>query len=170
MTCLSLRSFRVRNSARNGLLALLLLSASATPTATTAATFSVDDSGTIATPSLTEARWSKAASGRGLSTDVEASVRVDARLNVRAWTGRQARIYMTAPRGTTVLFRTTWTTAGQLLPGELSRNPRALVWSGRIIAATLTDTLFLTLRTDGRALTTRQALEFGFEIDVDNSP
>lgn len=163
----------LRQRCRRGLSLLLCLTAMAATlggAGAAASTFAVDDSGTIATPSLAEARWSRAASGRGLSTDVEATVRVDARLNVRAWMGRQARIYMTAPRGTALPFRSTWTTAGQLLPGELLRNTRALVWSGRISTATLADTLYLTLQTDGRALSHRQTLEFGFEIDVDTSP
>lgn len=134
-----------------------------------AATFAIDDSGTVAYPSITEARWTKSASGRGLSTDVEATVRVDARLNLRAWIGRQARIYISSPRSTALAFRTTWTSTGQFLSGELGRNTRALVWTGRVSNPVLSDTLFLTLRTDGRTLTTKQALEFNFEIDVDNA-
>ena len=132
-----------------------------------AATFAVDDSGTVASPSLAEARWVKPGGARGLSFDVEATVRVDVRLNLRPWFGRQANIYMSAPRNSTVPFKTTWTSNGRLLPGTLTQGARALVWTGKIAESTLADVMMVTLTADGRTLAVKQALEFGFEIDLE---
>ena len=92
-----------------------------------AATFAIDDSGTLASPSLAEARWLRPDGARGLSFEVEATVRVDVRLNLRLWVGRQANIYMSAPRSNTVPFNTFWTSQGRLLPGSLTQGKRASV-------------------------------------------
>ena len=132
-----------------------------------AATFRVDDSGTTVFPALSEARWVRL-TGRGLSFDVEATVRVNVRLHVSAWQGKLVRVYMTSPRGSTPLFRTTWKGGSVLLPGSIDATSRALVWTGKLAQSTLSDAVTVTLRADGRTLNTPQSLEFGFEIDVDS--
>lgn len=131
-----------------------------------AATFRVDDAGTVVLPLLSEARW-LTRNGRGVSFDVEAVARVNVRLLVAAWQGKQVRVYMSSPRGSSVPFRASWTTGGLLLSGSTEGASRALVWAGKLAQTTLSDTMIVTLRTDGRRLNSQQSLEFSFEIDVD---
>jgi hypothetical protein len=131
-----------------------------------AATFRVDDTGTVVSPSFAEPRW-MASNGRGLSFDVEASARVNVRLNLAPWQGKSARIFLVSPKGNGASMRTRWTGSGVLLSGSIESGARALVWSGKVTQPQLADALNVVLRTDGRSLHAAQSLEFAFEIDLD---
>ena len=131
-----------------------------------AGTFRVDDAGTVVSPSFADTRWI-ASVGRGLSFDVEASARVNVRLNLSAWQGKQARIFLSSPKAHASSMRARWSSSGVLLSGSVESGARTLVWSGKINQAQLVDSLSLVVRTDGRALHAAQSLEFAFEIDLD---
>jgi hypothetical protein len=62
--------------------------------------------------------------------------------------------------------RARWTTQGRLLPGSLSSGERALVFDGLAGPASLSESLLLSLETDGQRLSTVQTLNFYFEIEV----
>lgn len=130
------------------------------------ATFRLSEAGTVVSDPVVNMRWRHFVPGRGADNTVEASLRVDLRLDLAAWLNRPARIYMVlAPvNSDRVLAR--WTTQGRLLPGSLWSGARALVFEGPAGPATLNESLLLTLETDGRHLTQLQMLNFYFEIEV----
>jgi len=131
-----------------------------------AATYRVDEAGTVVSQPVVNMRWRHLVPGRGADNTVEASVRVDVRLNLAPWLNKPARLYMVlAPvHSDRVLVR--WTTQGRLLPGSLYSGDRALVFEGTAGPAVLNESLLLTMETDGERLTQLQNLNFHFEIEV----
>lgn len=131
-----------------------------------AATFRVDEAGTVVSQPVVNMRWRHLVPGRGADNTVEANVRVDVRLNLAPWLNRPARLYMVlAPvNSDRVLVR--WSTQGRLLPGSLYSGERALVFEGAAGPAVLNESLLLTMETDGERLTQLQNLNFHFEIEV----
>lgn len=131
-----------------------------------AATFKVDDTGTVVSEPVVNMRWRQLVPGRGANHQVEATVRVDVRLNLTQWQRKPARIYMgLAPSPGDRVFAQ-WRSQGRLLPGSMHSGGRALVFDGIVTSATLTESLVLTLETDGRNLNGVQLLDFYFEIEV----
>jgi hypothetical protein len=131
-----------------------------------AATTRVDDSGTVVSQGVVPMRWKQLVPGRGADHSVEAGVRVALRLNLARWLNQPVRLYMAlAPAAGEPVFAS-WRTQGRLLPGALRSGGRTLVFDGVANAATLEETLDLTLRTDGRALVAPQSLQFYFEVDT----
>ena len=131
-----------------------------------AATTRVDDSGTVVSQGVVPMRWKQLVPGRGADHSVEAGVRVALRLNLTRWVNQPVRLYMAlAPAAGEPVFAS-WRTQGRLLPGALRSGGRTLVFDGVANAATLEETLDLTLRTDGRALVAPQSLQFYFEVDT----
>ncbi|MGL4574132.1 MAG: hypothetical protein ACRCV9_04995 [Burkholderiaceae bacterium] len=149
--------------------AVLLLACAATlpVTALHAATFKVDDSASETLQVTSTAQWVSLNPGRGASNDVEVRTRVQVRLNVAPWLNRQGKIYMVSSGQSTTPFVMSWTSSGTLLPNRMLQGQRALVYSGKIGSAQLSDVFHVTLRADGRHLATPTALRFGFEIDVE---
>lgn len=133
---------------------------------TSAATYRVDEAGTVVSQPVVNMRWRHLVPGRGADNTVEASVRVDVRLNLAPWLNKPARLYMVlAPvNSDRVLVR--WTTQGRLLPGSLHSGDRALVFEGAAGPSVLNESLLLTMETDGERLTQLQNLNFHFEIEV----
>ncbi|MFM2398541.1 MAG: hypothetical protein RL341_698 [Pseudomonadota bacterium] len=132
-----------------------------------AATFKVDDSASETLQATSTAQWVSLNPGRGASNDVEVRTRVQVRLNVTPWLNRQGKIYMVSTGQSTTPFVMNWTSSGALLPNRMLQGQRALVYSGKIASAQLSDVFHITLRADGRHLATPTALRFGFEIDVE---
>ncbi len=131
-----------------------------------AATTRVDDGGTVVSQGVVPMRWKQLVPGRGADHSVEAGVRVALRLNLTRWLNQPVRLYMAlAPAAGEPVFAS-WRTQGRLLPGALRSGGRTLVFDGVANAATLEETLDLTLRTDGRALVAPQSLQFYFEVDA----
>lgn len=128
-------------------------------------TFRVDDTGTVVLDPYLEMKWQPALSSSG-SRIVSATTKVSAQLNLTAWIGKAARIYMTLPRNAGPTIRATWSTGGTLLPGRLLSGDRALVYAGPIRSGLLRDLIDLTLEVDSTRLVQPQALAFGFEIEV----
>lgn len=145
-----------------GLLAAVLLGGAGVNATTTR----VDDSGTVVSQGVLPMRWKQLVPGRGADNSVEASVRVALRLNLARWLNQPVRLYMALTPALGEPVYATWRTQGRLLPGTLRSGGRALIFEGVANAALLEETLDLTLRTDGRALVSTQALQFYFEVDT----
>jgi hypothetical protein len=144
--------------------ALLLLALAA---GAEAATFRVDDSGSVPLEASTLMRWRQVAPSRQADNTMEGIVSVQVRLNLAAWQGRQARLFLVLPEQPIGPVRATWTTQGRLLPGQLVAGQRALVYAGAITMSRLEEVLLLKLETDGTQLDNSHRLNFHFEIDVD---
>lgn len=146
--------------------AMLLVASVLTAQHASAATTRVDDTGTVATQSVVPMRWRQLVPGRGADNSVEASLRVALRLNLSRWLNQPVRLYMgLAPVAGEPIF-VSWRTQGRLLPGSLRSGGRTLIFDGIVSTASLEETVELLLKTDGRALTSSQALQFYFEVDT----
>ncbi|MBU1359280.1 MAG: hypothetical protein KKC79_06890 [Gammaproteobacteria bacterium] len=141
-------------------LALVLSSAAA------AATFRVDDTGTVVGQAITPMRWRQLVPGRAGDNTVEGRVNVALRLNLSPWLNRPARIYMALAPTEGEQLTATWRTQGRLLPGQLRSGSRSLVFEGTVREAFLQESIALELSADGRMLERPQALQFFFEIEV----
>jgi hypothetical protein len=131
-----------------------------------AATFRVDDTGSIPNNSTLTMRWKSLAPNRAASDSVEGATLVTMRLNVAQWLNKTGRIYMVLPQQPIGQVTVEWTTQGKLLPGKLISGERTLVYAGPIRSTTLEDTFSVKVQTDGKRLASPQRLEFHFEIDV----
>ncbi|PRH83703.1 hypothetical protein C6N40_00735 [Arenimonas caeni] len=125
----------------------------------------VDDSQSQVLGSTLRLKWDQAAPRDGRAGTLSGSITVLVRLDVRAWRGRNARIYQTLPAqaGADVLAH--WTSQGVLLPGQMRSGERALVYAGPITSDFLQDTFRLTIRANGDTLERAERLDFGFEIE-----
>ena len=133
-----------------------------------AATFRVDDSGSIPGEGQTPMRWRSLAPDRGAgSNDVEGNLLVTVRLNLAPWLNRQGRIFLVLPQQPAGQVNAEWSTQGKLIAGRVTSGNRTLVYSGPIRSPLLEDTMLLRVSTDGRRLVGSQRLEFNFEIDID---
>ncbi|RYX95349.1 MAG: hypothetical protein EOO28_11330 [Comamonadaceae bacterium] len=148
------------------LVLLAALCASMVPLAVSAATARVDDTGTTLSQGVVTMRWRQLVPGRASDNTVQAGVRVALRLNLQRWLNQPVRLYMALPPATCEPVHAEWRTQGRLLPGSLRTGARTLIFDGVATAALLEETLDLTLRTDGRSLTSTQSLQFYFEIDT----
>lgn len=131
-----------------------------------AGTTRVDDSGTVVSQGVLPMRWRQPVPGRGADNSVEASVRVALRLNLSRWLNQPVKLYMGLAPAAGEPVHATWRTQGRLLPGSVRSGARTLMYDGIAGAASLEETLELTLRTDGRALASPQSLQFYFEVDT----
>lgn len=145
--------------------AAALLAWSAGPQAS-AATFRIDETGTVVNAAVLNMRWHQLVPGRSSDNTVEGTVRVDVRLNLAPWINKPARIYMVLAPVSGERVKARWTTQGRLLPGSLSSGDRTLVFEGPAGPAVLNESILLTLETDGQRLVQLQTLNFYFEIEM----
>jgi hypothetical protein len=137
----------------------------AVPIASSAATFRLDDSMSQVSPPVSEWRWVPF-SLRGGNSELVMDVRVTARIDTRAYEGRQGRIYMLMPADAAGITAT-WTTDGRMLGGRLVAGERALVYAGPIPAPWLEDRLQVRLSTDSRfPASPSNRLSFHFELET----
>lgn len=141
------------------LLALLAVQANA-------ATYRVDDTGTVVGQAVTPMRWRQPVPGRVADNTIEGQVSVALRLNLSQWVMRQARIYMLLAPTENERLVATWRTQGRLLPGSMRGGDRVLVFEGVVREPFLQETILLNLTADGRALERAQSLQFNFEIEM----
>lgn len=147
-----------------GAAALALL----TPAVPDAATYVVDDSGTIPFEAQAAMRWrDAAAAGRQLSNEIEGGAAVNVRLNLQPWLNRNGRVYLALPQQPVGVVNVEWATQGRLLPGKLQSGERTLVYAGPIRSPFLEERLTVRVVADGRRVIASQRLQFHFEIDVD---
>lgn len=130
-----------------------------------AATTRVDDSGTVVSQAVVPMRWKQLVPGRGADHSVQAGVQVALRLNMARWLNQPIRLYMALGPAVAEPIYASWRTQGRLMAGALRSGGRVLVFDGVSGVALLEETIELTLRTDGRALTAPQALQFYFEVE-----
>jgi hypothetical protein len=157
---------RTRSPVRHSGIAGLVL-ACAGHLAATAASFPVDDSASQVLDQNVRMQWETAAPGVGSSPRVVGQATVIVRLDVSAWRGSAGRIFMTLPPRAEAPVEARWTTRGRLQPGSIRSGERAMVFAGPILLDLLEDTLVLRIATDGELLERDEALEFGFEIEVE---
>jgi hypothetical protein len=131
-----------------------------------AATFRVDDSGTLVSQPVTPMKWRQVVPSRTGDNAVEGQLNVALRLNLTNWVNRPARIFMALAPTEGELLTATWRTQGRLLPGSVQGGSRTLVFDGVVRDPFLVETIQLNLLADGRLLTRTQRLQFYFEIEV----
>lgn len=152
---------------RGRLLACLGAAAWLVATAAHANPHLLDDSGTHTVPPHVQMRWRELPPGTPGADGMEAQVRVNVRMDTRAWVGRSARIYLVLPRDQASTIDAQWTTQGRLLPGRLVSGDRALVFAGVVPAASLEDQLHMRLRSGPDWESASRRLDFRFELDAD---
>lgn len=152
----------VRNPSRRWtcLLGLLIVSASH------ADSIRLDDSGSYAVQPHVRMQWQSAIASTGSSAATEARVRVQIRIDTRAYAGQQGRIYMVLPLDAGPPLRTQWQTEGRLLPGSLVSGGRTLVYAGPLPGNALEDQLSVQLSSNASWLSDSRRLNFYFELDT----
>lgn len=131
-----------------------------------AETVRLDDSATQVIPPNAYWEWAPGSLRQGINT-VHMNLRVEVRIDTRAWAGRQGRIYLVLPVDAGGPVTAEWTTQGRLLGGRLVSGERALVYAGAIPGPVLEDSLRMHLATDVRRMDTEtQRLAFHFELDT----
>lgn len=148
-------------------LAALALAAAAAASGAMAATYPIDDTGTVTMQPTMNLRWQELSPRQRRSALMEGATQVRVRLNVKPWVGRIGKIYMVLPAQLPGDITASWTTTGRLLPGRVQSGNRTLVYSGTINSAVLEDTLMLSLTVDGQRMLQTYNLLFRFEIDED---
>jgi hypothetical protein len=146
--------------------AFVLLGCWSVASALHAAAVRIDETGTVVSEPVVNMKWRQLAPSRTHDNTVEATLRVDVRLNLAPWLNRQSRIYMVLAPANGERIRSRWTTQGRLLPGTMFSGERALVYQGPVAVSALTESLLLTLEADGQRLAQLQTLNFYFEIEV----
>jgi hypothetical protein len=131
-----------------------------------AETLRLDDSASQVLPPTAHWEWAQGSLRSGLNT-VHMNVRVEVRIDTRAWVGKQGRIYMVLPVDAGGPVTAVWQSQGRLLGGRLVSGERALVFSGSIPGPMLEDSFRVNLTTDAGLMTTEtQRLAFHFELDT----
>lgn len=134
--------------------------------AAAAATHRLDDSGSQVRPPAADWQWVPFTARSGHS-ELQMHVRVNVRIDTRAWAGRQGRIFMVLPHDGGSVVTATWETDGRLLGGRLASGERTLVFSGPLPGALLEDRMRVHLTTDSRlAAITGRRLAFHFELEL----
>lgn len=126
----------------------------------------LDDSLSHTVPANAQMQWRPQTSADP-NAGVQASVRVNVRIDTSDWVGRTGRIYMVLPRDEASTMEAEWTTNGTLLPGRLVSGERTLVYAGRIAGTTLQDQMLVRLRSAPDWQSSSRRLTFYFELDVD---
>lgn len=128
----------------------------------------LDDSLSHTVPPNVQMQWLPMTRGASSQTsDMEAWVLVNVRIDTRAWVGRSGRIYMVMARDEASSIEAVWTTQGRLQPGRLVSGERALVYAGAIRGATLEDQLKVRLRANADWSAPSRRLNFHFELEAD---
>ena len=125
-----------------------------------AATHRLDDSASQVISPNARMEWRSLAPGRAADHDVEALIRVNIRIDTRAWVGRAGRIYMVLPQDDGPRMTAQWQTQGKLLAGRLVSGERGLVYAGPITQPLLEDQMLVYLRTDGRWMSNSKRLAY----------
>lgn len=151
----------------NGVAWPVLLLAAALAGPACAGVYRIDEAGTVVSQPVVAMKWRSLVPGRAADDTIEATLRVDVRLNLQPWLNRPARIYLVLeplPAGERIRAR--WTTQGRLMQGGLYSGERTLVYEGAAQPATLSDSLLLALEADGQRIERARTLHFHFEIEV----
>jgi hypothetical protein len=148
-------------------LAVLLLVCAAWSGPLPAATFRVDEAGSLPRESSAVLNWRAPVPSRSADDTLEGTTSVLMRLNVAAWMNRKGRLFLVFPEQAAPVTRLQWRTQGRLLSGEARPGQRVLVHDGLIESPWLEDRIELAIEARGDQLGGMQSLNFHFEIDVD---
>jgi hypothetical protein len=131
-----------------------------------AATRTLDDSGTQALEPGVSMRWQTAVPPRSGGADLlVGTTTIRVRINVTPWLKRSARIYLALPAQPPGPLAASWTTQGQLLPGQLRSGNRVLVYAGPITAGFIEDTLKFQFSVNAALIGRAYPVNFHFEMD-----
>lgn len=146
---------------------LLAAVAAMATTATRAETHRLDDALTHTVPPHVQMQWRPLQAAADGSGAVEAWVRVNVRLDTRAFVQRSGRVYLALERDQSSPVEAVWTSQGRLQPGRVVSGERTLVFAGVIPGATLDDQLNMRLRAQTDWQSDQRRLNFHFEFDAD---
>lgn len=146
---------------------LLAAVAAMATTATRAETHRLDDSLTHTVPPHVQMQWRPLQAAADGSGAVEAWVRVNVRLDTRAFVHRSGRVYLALERDQSSPVEAVWTSQGRLQPGRVVSGERTLVFAGVIPGATLDEQLNMRLRAQTDWQSDQRRLNFHFEFDAD---
>ena len=132
-----------------------------------AATVRLDDSGSYALQPTAQMQWRSALPKAGTGPQTESTVRVQIRIDTRAYIGRTGRIYMVLPLDPGPQLSASWQTQGRLLPGQLVSGQRTLVFTGPISGGSLEDQLVMRFQSQADWPTSSRRLSFHFELDTE---
>lgn len=135
-------------------------------TQASAASYRLDDSGTVVAQAVIPMHWRKPVPGRTVDHTIDGQVSVALRLNLLQWMWRSVRIYMVLAPADQTPLNVSWRTQGRLLPGAMRSGDRTLVYEGMVREPFLLETIVLTLTSDGRTLERAQSTQFNFELEV----
>jgi hypothetical protein len=131
-----------------------------------ATTLTLDDSGTQALDPGVSMRWQTAVPPRSGGADLlVGTTTIRVRINVMPWLKRSARIYLALPAQPPGPLAASWTTQGQLLPGQLRSGSRVLVYAGPITAGFIEDTLKFQFSVNAALIGRAYPVNFHFEMD-----
>lgn len=131
-----------------------------------AATLTLDDSGTQALEPGVSMHWQSAAPPRAGAADLlVGTTTIRVRINVMPWLKRPVRIYLALPAQPPGPISASWTTQGQLLPGQLQSGSRVLVYAGPITAGFIEDTLKFQFSVNAALIGRPYPVSFHFEMD-----
>lgn len=128
--------------------------------------YPVDDSMSRTVPANVELRWRDAVPGRDTQHLLGAVFALQARLDVAAWVGRTARVYMAMPVTPQSTLSIQWAGSGTLSSGRLSGGQRHLVYQGVIPGPVLEDLLRVEVLADSRDAVQPRTVQFNFIIEV----
>ena len=131
-----------------------------------ATTVTLDDSGTQALEPGVAMRWQSAVPPRPGGADLlVGTTTIRVRINVAAWLKRSARIYLALPAQPPGPIAASWTTQGQLLPGQLKSGSRVLVYAGPVTGGFIEDTLKFQFSVNAALIARPYPVSFHFEMD-----
>jgi hypothetical protein len=131
-----------------------------------AATLTLDDSGTQALEPGVSMHWQTAVPPRSGGADLlVGTTTIRVRINVMPWLKRSARIDLALPAQPPGPLAASWTTQGQLLPGQLRSGSRVLVYAGPITAGFIEDTLKFQFSVNAALIGRAYPVNFHFEMD-----
>jgi hypothetical protein len=147
---------------------LLVIGLLGAPTCTAAgwSTFAVDDSMSQVQPGPAPLHWRHALPSKNFSSQLDASLDVRIVLDLKAWVGKPARIYMVMPPLPQSSLAVRWVTRGTLFAGRLTGGQRELVFQGIVPGSRLEDTLHVVASADAGDPVTPSHVNFRFEIEV----
>jgi hypothetical protein len=143
------------------------LGAGAVAPMASAATYRVDDSGSLPRESNAVLDWRDAAPSRNASDALQGAASIALRLNLAAWMNRVGTLYLVLPEQPAPITRLQWRTQGRLLPGQALPGQRVLVYQGPIQTPWLEERIDLVIEASGSRLNGMHPVNFHFEIDVD---
>lgn len=132
-----------------------------------AETHRLDDSLTHTVPPNVQMQWRPLQAAADGSGAVEAWVRVNVRLDTRAFVQRSGRVYLVLERDQASPVEAVWTSQGRLQAGRVVSGERTLVFAGALPGATLEDQLNMRLRAQTDWQSDQRRLNFHFEFDAD---